>query len=74
MRKLTEWRYFFDLHQRKPARDKPKLLTHASHGSVTVLQSDTPLGQRVSAEIAKTTIRRITGAKSLGRHNLANNT
>ena len=70
IRKITEWRRFFDLHQRTQASDQPKLLTHAGHGSVTVLQSDTPLGQRASAEIARATIRRITGAHSLGRHKL----
>jgi hypothetical protein len=70
LQKLTEWRHFFDLHQRTPARDQPKLLTHAGHGSVTILQSDTPLGQRMSAETAKTTIKRITSAKLLGRHGL----
>jgi len=43
LRKLTEWRHFFDLHQRTPAKDQPKLLTHAGHGSVTVLLSDKPL-------------------------------
>jgi hypothetical protein len=70
LRKLTEWRHFFDLHQRTPARDQPKLLTHAGHGSVTVLQSNIPLEQRASAEIVRTTIRRITGVVSLGRHGL----
>jgi hypothetical protein len=70
IRKMRDWRIFFTLHNRTPARDQPKLLTHAGHGSVTMLQSDTPLGQRVSAEIARTTIRRITGAQSLGRHHL----
>ena len=70
LRKLTEWRHFFDLHKRTPSRDQPKQLTHAGHGSVIVLRSDIPLGQRVLAEIAKTTIRRITCAKSLGRHSL----
>jgi hypothetical protein len=37
LRKVAEWRHFFDLHQRTPARDQPKLLTHAGHGSVIVL-------------------------------------
>jgi hypothetical protein len=62
IRKLTEWRYFFDLHKRTTAKEHPKLLTHAWHGSVTILQSNTPLEQRVSAEIVRTTINRITGA------------
>ena len=67
LRKLTEWRHFFQVHQRTAARDQPKLLAHARHGSVTVLHSDTPLGQRASVEVARTTIKRITGAVSLGR-------
>ena len=71
LRKLTEWRHFFDLHQRTQARDQPKLLTHAGHKSVTILQSDIPLGQRVSTEVEQVTIKRITGAKSLGRHGLS---
>ena len=70
VRKMTDWRKFFTLHSRTPAGDQPKLLTHAGHGSVTLLQSDTPLGQHASAEIDRTTIRRITGAQSLGRHRL----
>ena len=70
LRKLTEWRHFFYLHQRTPVRDQLKLLTHAGHGSVTFLQSDIPLGQRVLAETIRTIIMCITGAKSLGRHNL----
>jgi hypothetical protein len=61
VRKMRGWRRFFTLHTRIPARDQPKLLTHAGHGSVTLLQSYTPLGQRASAEIARTTIRRIIG-------------
>ncbi len=48
-------------------KDKPKLLTHSGHGSVTVLQSDTSVGQRTSAAIARAKIRRITGAQCLGR-------
>ena len=70
VRKMRDWRSFFTLHSRTLARDQPKLLTHAGHGSVTILQSDTPLGQRASAEVARTTIRRISGAQPLGRHRL----
>jgi hypothetical protein len=70
VRKMTDWRKFFTLHNKTPAGDQPKLLTHAGHGSVTLLQSDTPLGRQASAEIARTTIRRIIGAQSLGRHSL----
>ena len=58
IRKMTEWRHFFALHNMTPVRDQPKLLTHAGHGSVTLLQSDKPLGQQTSTEIARTTIKR----------------
>jgi hypothetical protein len=68
IRKWTKWRNFVDLHSRTLARDQPKLLTHAGHGSVTILQSSRPLGNQASSEIARTTIRRITDAHSLGRH------
>jgi len=68
VRKMRDWRIFFTLHNRTPTRDPPKLLTHAGHGGVTLLQSGIPLGHHASAEIARTTIRRITGAQSLGRH------
>jgi hypothetical protein len=61
---------FFALHNRTPARDQPKLLTHVGHGSFTLLKSDKPLGHQASADIARTTIRRITRAPSLGRHML----
>ncbi len=62
-----DWRKKFTLHSRTPARDQPKVLTHTGHGSVALLQSDIALGQHASAEIAGTTIRRITRAQSLGR-------
>jgi hypothetical protein len=70
IQKLMDWRHFFTLHRRTPARDQPKLLTHVGHGSITLLQSDIPLGHHTSAKIARTTIRRITRARSLGRHRL----
>jgi hypothetical protein len=44
VRKVTEWKHFFHLHASVETKDKPKLLTRSGHGSVTVLQSDTPLG------------------------------
>ena len=62
IRKMTKYRYFSALHSRTPTRDQPKLLTHDGHGSVTLLQSDKPLVQLTSAEIARTTSKRITGA------------
>ncbi len=62
IRKLTEWNHFFDLHAGMDMKNKTKLLTHCGHGSVIVLQSEKPLGRRTSAAIARTTIRRITGA------------
>jgi len=70
VRKITEWRHFFRLHARTEIKDQSKLLTHSRHGSVTVLHSDTPLGRRSSPTMARTTIRRITGAQCLGRHRL----
>ena len=58
--KMMDKRRFFTLHNMTPTRDQPKLMTHAGHGSFTLLQSDRPLGQHSSAKIARTTIRRIT--------------
>jgi len=60
IRKNTEWQHFFHLHASVDAKDNPKLLTHSRHESVTVLQSDTPLGHRTLAATARTTIGRIT--------------
>ncbi len=71
IQKLTEWKHFFDLQSRTLERDQPKLITHARHGSVTILQSDRSLGKHASLKIARTTIRRITCAQSLGRYMLA---
>ncbi len=70
VRKISEWRHFFKLHAEIEIENKPKLLTHSGHGSVTSLQSDIPLGQRTSAVIAMTKIKWITGAQWLGRHRL----
>ena len=68
VRKITEWRHLFCLHASTKIKDQ--LLTHSRHGSVTVLQSETPLGRRTSPATARTTNRRITGAHCLGRHHL----
>jgi hypothetical protein len=62
VRKMMDWRKKITLHSRTLARDQLKLLTHDGHGSVTLLQTDIPIGQHTSAEIARMTIRRITGA------------
>ena len=45
VRKMMDWRNFFTLNSMTPARDQPRLLTHAGHGCVTLLQSDIPLSQ-----------------------------
>ena len=42
-------------------------MTYAGQGSVTVVESDTPLGQYALASTTRTTIRRITCAPCLGR-------
>ena len=41
-------------------------LTHSGHGNVSVLHSDIPHANNVSAEAARVTIRRVTGAQTLG--------
>ncbi len=64
-----EWSHFFTLHSRAKAHHhQPKLLTHSGHGSVTIQQSDTPLGTMATAGTACATIWRITRAQCLGRH------
>ena len=57
---------FFLLHSKTEVPEQPKLLTHSGHGSVTILQSDTPLGKKVSATTTRTTIRIIMGTHWLG--------
>ncbi len=34
---MRDWRIFFTLQSKTPARDQPKLLIHDGHGSVTLL-------------------------------------
>ena len=70
LRKLTEWRSFFTLLCTSSPTNKPKLLTHTGHGSVSILHSDIPHGRVSSALTARMTIRRITGAPTLGRERL----
>jgi hypothetical protein len=44
IRKLANWRDFFCFLTSAPIHNKPKLLTHNGHGSVSILLSDIPLG------------------------------
>jgi hypothetical protein len=71
IRKQTdEWRNVFTLLSASEIHHQPKLLTHAWHGSVTILQADIPLDMTSSAATARATIRKINNAQSLGRHKL----
>jgi hypothetical protein len=67
IRRLSDWRRFFDIMVAAPEHTRAKLLTHSGHGSVLVLIADTPHAQNVSSEAARIMIRRITGAPALGR-------
>jgi hypothetical protein len=49
-----------------PDQVRTKILTHYGHGSVSVLYTDTPHANNVSAETALVTIRRVSGALALG--------
>jgi hypothetical protein len=66
LRRLHDWRTFLYVLADAPPSTKPKLLSHVGHGRVTILASDTPLGRSASTPLARTTIRRICGAPSLG--------
>jgi hypothetical protein len=37
VRRITEWRHFFHLQAKTRIHDKPKMLKHSGHGSVTLL-------------------------------------
>ena len=74
LRKLTEWRAFLSLQASSSSENKPKLLTHSGHGSVSILHSDIPPSRAVSALTARMTIRRITGAPCLGRERITSST
>jgi len=74
LRKLIEWRAFLSLQASSSYENKPKLLTHSGHGSVSILHSDIPPGRAVSALTTRMTIRRITGAPSLGRERITSST
>ncbi len=45
---------------------QPKLLSHFGHENVSILILDSPQGRSASPLLARTTIRRFTGAPSLG--------
>jgi len=67
IRRLTDWWRFLDNLRASPGHIRTRLLTHSGHGSVSVLHTDTPQASNVSAEAARVTIRRLTGAPALGR-------
>ena len=52
--------------QKPPPSTRAKLLSHFGDGSVAILLFDTPLDRSASTPLARTTIRRICGAPSLG--------
>ena len=62
IRKLFDWRRFLDILGVAPEHTRAKLLTHYGHDSVSVFLEDTPHANNVSAEAARVTIRRVTGA------------
>ena len=64
--RLTDWRHFLDNLKGAPDHVRTKLLTHSSHGSVSVLLAKIPHAINVSAEAARNTIRRLTEAPALG--------
>jgi hypothetical protein len=45
LRKLSEWRAFFHLHNNVPSSTKPKLLTYFGHANVLILHFDIPAGR-----------------------------
>ncbi len=67
LRRLQDWRKFLDILSASPTQVRTKLLSHSGHGSVSVLHSDIHHAGNVSAEAARVTIRRLTGAPALGR-------
>ena len=67
MRRLSDCRQFLDLLGLSPDQVRTKLLTHFGHGSVSILLANTPHAKNISAEAARVTIRRVTGAPALGR-------
>ena len=71
LRKLTEWRVFFNLLFDVPPLTRSKILTHSGHGNVSTLHSNIPLGRAASTTTARSTIRRITCAPCLGRLRLS---
>ena len=71
IRKLVNWRDFFDTYNSAPQAEKIKLLSHAGHGSViSVLLANIPRTRNVSAQAARVTIRRVTGSAALGSDRL----
>ena len=66
IRRISHWRHFLDILGSSPDQIRTKLLTHFGHGGVSFLLADTPHANNVSAEAARVTIRRATGAPALG--------
>ena len=66
LQRFAEWRAFLVVLSSAPPSPKPILLSHTGHGSVSILISDKPHGRSTPPLLARTTIRRITGAPSLG--------
>ena len=66
IRRLSDWRLFLDILGASPDHISTKLLTNCDHGNVSVLYTNTPHANNVSAEAARVTIRRVTEAPALG--------
>ena len=71
IRKIADLRAFFCFLSSAPISTKPKLLTHSSHGSVSIMFSDMPFSSAIFAPTARATIKRIGGAPYLGMHCLS---
>ena len=66
LRRLVNWRAFLTVLSSAPSSAQPKLLSDNDPDSVSILISDTPHGRSASSLLARTTIRRITSAPTLG--------
>ncbi len=64
IKRLTNWRAYFELLSSAPLFIKSKILTHSGHGSVSILISDIPHDRAIFASTAKATIRQITGRRA----------
>ena len=57
LRRLRGWRSFLSFLEYDPSSFKPKLLSHYSHGNVSIMIFDTPLGRSASPPLARSMIR-----------------